>query len=179
MGTTNVSYRNSGVGLTEAHVIYNTWPRRFLPGWPSTSTLNTLLSLSLHRTFIAATMSNQAYYELYRGSRYWIIVFKPGSLCILTSVSSWSSIGLSLTDTLDDLINEGRIEPQLAMKILSTFDRAITEVLADKVRARLNFKVCFGSLSVLLALGHPADVIFPSFRTQLVRKEADLSDFSN
>lgn len=51
------------------------------------------------------------------------------------------SIGLSLTDTLDDLINEGRIEPQLAMKILGTFDRVITEVLADKVRARLTFKV--------------------------------------
>lgn len=51
------------------------------------------------------------------------------------------SLGLSLTDTLDDLINEGRIEPQLAMKILSTFDRIITEVLADKVRARLTFKV--------------------------------------
>ncbi|OJJ64989.1 hypothetical protein ASPSYDRAFT_39770 [Aspergillus sydowii CBS 593.65] len=63
-------------------------------------------------------MSAQAYYELYRGS----------------------SLGLSLTDTLDDLINEGRIEPQLAMKILSTFDRVITEVLADKVRTRLNFK---------------------------------------
>ncbi|KAI9036375.1 uncharacterized protein KD926_002029 [Aspergillus affinis] len=63
-------------------------------------------------------MSAQAYYELYRGS----------------------SLGLSLTDTLDDLINEGRIEPQLAMKILSTFDRIITEVLADKVRARLTFK---------------------------------------
>ncbi|KAJ6113521.1 Transcription initiation factor IIA small chain (TFIIA 13.5 kDa subunit) [Penicillium sp. IBT 18751x] len=59
-----------------------------------------------------------AYYELYRGS----------------------SLGLSLTDTLDDLINEGRIEPQLAMKILSTFDRVVTEVLADKVRARLTFK---------------------------------------
>ncbi|KAL4780639.1 transcription initiation factor IIA, gamma subunit-domain-containing protein [Aspergillus varians] len=63
-------------------------------------------------------MSAQAYYELYRGS----------------------SLGLSLTDTLDDLINEGRIEPQLAMKILSTFDRIVTEVLADKVRSRLNFK---------------------------------------
>lgn len=52
-----------------------------------------------------------------------------------------TSLGLSLTDTLDDLINEGRIEPQLAMKILSTFDRVVTEVLADKVRARLTFKV--------------------------------------
>ena len=48
---------------------------------------------------------------------------------------------MSLTDTLDDLINEGRIEPQLAMKILSTFDRVITEVLADKVQVKLSFKV--------------------------------------
>jgi hypothetical protein len=39
------------------------------------------------------------------------------------------------------LINEGRIEPQLAMKILSTFDKVVTEVLAEKVRARLTFKV--------------------------------------
>ncbi|KAJ5279179.1 Transcription initiation factor IIA gamma subunit [Penicillium angulare] len=62
--------------------------------------------------------TQQSYYELYRGS----------------------SLGLSLTDTLDDLINEGRIEPQLAMKILSTFDKIVTEVLADKVRARLTFK---------------------------------------
>ena len=27
------------------------------------------------------------------------------------------------------------------MKIIANFDRAITEVLADKVKARLNFKV--------------------------------------
>ncbi|RAO70910.1 uncharacterized protein BHQ10_006922 [Talaromyces amestolkiae] len=63
-------------------------------------------------------MSAQAYYELYRGS----------------------SLGLSLTDTLDDLINEGRIEPQLAMKILSNYDRYVTEILAVHVRARLTFK---------------------------------------
>ncbi|CRG83814.1 Transcription initiation factor IIA subunit 2 [Talaromyces islandicus] len=63
-------------------------------------------------------MSAQSYYELYRGS----------------------SLGLSLTDTLDDLINDGRIEPQLAMKILSNYDRVVTEVLAEKVRARLTFK---------------------------------------
>ena len=51
------------------------------------------------------------------------------------------SIGEALIDTVDDLINEGRIEPQLAMKILNNFDRVIAEVLADKVKARLTFKV--------------------------------------
>jgi len=47
---------------------------------------------------------------------------------------------MALTDTLDDLISERRIEPQLAMKILANFDRSITEVLADKVKSRLTFK---------------------------------------
>ncbi|KAI0132688.1 transcription initiation factor IIA [Xylariales sp. AK1849] len=51
-----------------------------------------------------------------------------------------SSVGNALTDTLDDLITEHRIDPQLAMKILANFDRAITEVLQDKVRSRLTFK---------------------------------------
>ncbi|KAH0834473.1 hypothetical protein FOPE_03810 [Fonsecaea pedrosoi] len=64
-------------------------------------------------------MATQQYYELYRGS----------------------SIGEALIDTIDDLINDGRIEPQLAMKILSNFDRAIAETLAEKVKSRLTFKV--------------------------------------
>ena len=51
------------------------------------------------------------------------------------------SIGMSLIDTLDDLVHSGRIEPQTAMKVISTFDKSITEVLADKVKARMNFKV--------------------------------------
>lgn len=59
---------------------------------------------------------------------------------------SLCSLGLSLTDTLDDLINEGRIEPQLAMKILSNYDRFVTEILAVHVRARLTFKVYFHHL---------------------------------
>ena len=52
-----------------------------------------------------------------------------------------SSIGETLIDSIDELINEGRIEPQLAMKILSNFDRAIAETLAEKVKSRLTFKV--------------------------------------
>ncbi|KAI1081574.1 transcription initiation factor IIA gamma chain [Whalleya microplaca] len=51
-----------------------------------------------------------------------------------------SSLGTALTDTLDDLITEHRIDPQLAMKILANFDRAITEVLQEKVKSRLTFK---------------------------------------
>jgi Transcription initiation factor IIA, gamma subunit, helical domain len=67
------------------------------------------------------------------------LLYKPVCYPVLTE--RLSSIGMALTDTLDDLISERRIEPQLAMKILANFDRSITEVLADKVKARLTFKV--------------------------------------
>ncbi|QSL64256.1 hypothetical protein MERGE_000412 [Pneumocystis wakefieldiae] len=64
-------------------------------------------------------MSNIRYYELYRRS----------------------SIGISLTDALDDLIREGQIPPQLAMKILLNFDKSITDNLTEKVRSRMTFRV--------------------------------------
>ena len=54
-------------------------------------------------------------------------------------------------DTLDELIGERRIEPQLAMKILSHFDRSITEVLQDKVKARMTFKVWMMGMGTGLA----------------------------
>lgn len=56
------------------------------------------------------------------------------------SITFRHSIGLALTDTLDDLISEERINPQLAMKILGNFDQAITEVLQKNVKSRLQFK---------------------------------------
>ena len=52
-----------------------------------------------------------------------------------------SSIGTALADTLDDLISSRRIEPQLAMKIMTTFDESIAKVLNEKVKARMSFKV--------------------------------------
>lgn len=49
-------------------------------------------------------------------------------------------------DTLDDMVNAGRIEPQLAMKVVGRFDKAVADVLNDRVKARMSFKVatsCF------------------------------------
>ncbi|PNS18792.1 transcription initiation factor IIA subunit 2 [Sphaceloma murrayae] len=60
----------------------------------------------------------QKYYELYRGT----------------------TLGVTLADTLDDLISSRRIEPQLAMKIMANFDQAIAQVLSEKVKARMSFK---------------------------------------
>ncbi|CAK7226892.1 Transcription initiation factor IIA subunit 2 [Sporothrix curviconia] len=63
-------------------------------------------------------MATPSFYELYRRS----------------------SIGYALTDTLDELISENRMDPQLAMKVLANFDRAIAENLQQQVKARLTFK---------------------------------------
>jgi len=54
---------------------------------------------------------------------------------------SHTSIGSALTDALDAFITDGRMEPQVALKVLATFDRVVAEVLAEKVKARLSFKV--------------------------------------
>jgi transcription initiation factor TFIIA small subunit len=66
-----------------------------------------------------AAAQQQGFYELYRGT----------------------SIGIALADTLDDLISSRRIEPQLAMRIMSNFDQSIAQVLNEKVKARVSFKV--------------------------------------
>jgi transcription initiation factor TFIIA small subunit len=52
-----------------------------------------------------------------------------------------SSIGSALVDTLDTFIAERRIEPQVALQLLLHFDRNIAEVLNEKVKARMTFKV--------------------------------------
>lgn len=61
------------------------------------------------------------------------------------------SLGGALTDTLDMLITERRIEPQLAMKILANFDKAVAEVLAEKVKSRLTFKVRLNAPGIAVA----------------------------
>ena len=51
------------------------------------------------------------------------------------------SIGIALQDALDDLISENLIEPQLAMKICSNYDKTFSEIIAERVKSRLTFKV--------------------------------------
>lgn len=51
------------------------------------------------------------------------------------------SVGSAMTDALDLFISERRIEPQLAIKMLQHFDRVVAEVLNEKVKARMSFKV--------------------------------------
>ncbi|WFD30330.1 Transcription initiation factor IIA subunit 2 [Malassezia sp. CBS 17886] len=51
-----------------------------------------------------------------------------------------SSIGIQLTDALDELIQSGHINPILAMKVLEQFDKSISETLANTVKAKGSVK---------------------------------------
>ncbi|KAI9145720.1 transcription initiation factor IIA, gamma subunit, helical domain-containing protein [Paraphysoderma sedebokerense] len=56
-----------------------------------------------------------------------------------------STLGMCLTDALDELIQTGQINPQLAHKVLLQFDKSVTEALNTQVRAKASFK---GSLDI-------------------------------
>ncbi|CAH6720625.1 transcription initiation factor IIA subunit 2 [[Candida] jaroonii] len=66
-------------------------------------------------------MSNPGYYELYRGS----------------------TVGTTLFESLDQLITDEKIQPQLAVTILSNFDRIISDMMKPEnnlVKSKLTFK---------------------------------------
>ena len=51
-----------------------------------------------------------------------------------------TTLGNTLQESLDELIQYGQITPQLAFKVLIQFDRSMNKALAEKVKNRLTFK---------------------------------------
>eukprot|EP00270_Netrium_digitus_P008455 TRINITY_DN252_c0_g1_i3.p1 TRINITY_DN252_c0_g1~~TRINITY_DN252_c0_g1_i3.p1 ORF type:complete len:124 (+),score=31.76 TRINITY_DN252_c0_g1_i3:52-372(+) len=51
-----------------------------------------------------------------------------------------STIGMSLTDALDELVTNGTIPAILAVKILGQFDKSMSEALQTKVKSKTSFK---------------------------------------
>jgi len=51
-----------------------------------------------------------------------------------------TTLGTTLQESLDELIQTGQITPQLALKVMTTFDKAINKALSTRVKSRLNFK---------------------------------------
>lgn len=51
-----------------------------------------------------------------------------------------TTLGNTLQESLDEFITCGTIPPQLAMKVLLQFDKAINNALSSKVKTRLTFK---------------------------------------
>uniref|UniRef100_A0AC11C678 Uncharacterized protein n=1 Tax=Ovis aries TaxID=9940 RepID=A0AC11C678_SHEEP len=61
-----------------------------------------------------------------------------------------TTLGNSLQESLDELIQSQQITPQLALQVLLQFDKAINAALAQRVRNRVNFRLFFrfqGSLN--------------------------------
>ncbi|XP_044744494.1 transcription initiation factor IIA subunit 2 [Coccinella septempunctata] len=51
-----------------------------------------------------------------------------------------TTLGHTLQESLDELIQYGQITPQLASKVVLQFDKSINQTLATKVKSRLTFK---------------------------------------
>ena len=77
-----------------------------------------------------------SYYTIYRTSTY----PPPLPPSLLTHLTPPPSLGTTLADSVDTLVSEGRLNPQLARKIVQNFDKCFSEVLGGKVRANINFK---------------------------------------
>jgi len=47
---------------------------------------------------------------------------------------------MALTDSLDELITNGAITPQLAMKVLQQFDKSLADTLVKQVKTKTTLK---------------------------------------
>ena len=52
-----------------------------------------------------------------------------------------STLGTTLTDSLDELVRDHELTPQLAVKVLQTFDKSIAETFRTQVKSKNTFKV--------------------------------------
>nr|QBH73597.1 transcription initiation factor IIA gamma chain [Thermobia domestica] len=51
-----------------------------------------------------------------------------------------TTLGNTLQESLDELIQYGQITPQLAIRVLLQFDKAINNALATRLKSRITFK---------------------------------------
>ncbi|XP_058408807.1 transcription initiation factor IIA subunit 2-like [Diceros bicornis minor] len=56
-----------------------------------------------------------------------------------------TTLGTSLQESLDELIQSQQITPQLALQVLLQLDKAINSALAPRVRNRVNFRGCLNT----------------------------------
>lgn len=60
-----------------------------------------------------------------------------------------TTLGATLQETLDELVQNGVITAPLALKVIATFDRIINKALSTRVRSKITFKVpCPSSLTL-------------------------------
>ncbi|XP_057788144.1 transcription initiation factor IIA subunit 2 [Salvia miltiorrhiza] len=51
-----------------------------------------------------------------------------------------STIGMCLTETLDQMVSGGVLSPELAIQVLIQFDKSMTEALENEVKSKVSIK---------------------------------------
>ncbi|KAG8066904.1 hypothetical protein GUJ93_ZPchr0005g16020 [Zizania palustris] len=51
-----------------------------------------------------------------------------------------STIGMCLTETLDEMVSSGTLSPELAIQVLVQFDKSMTEALENQVKSKVVVK---------------------------------------
>ncbi|VVA92520.1 unnamed protein product [Arabis nemorensis] len=51
-----------------------------------------------------------------------------------------STIGMCLTETLDEMVQSGTLSPELAIQVLVQFDKSMTEALESQVKTKVSIK---------------------------------------
>uniref|UniRef100_A0A914DTH2 Transcription initiation factor IIA subunit 2 n=1 Tax=Acrobeloides nanus TaxID=290746 RepID=A0A914DTH2_9BILA len=51
-----------------------------------------------------------------------------------------TTLGVALQETLDELIRDGQLTNQLALRVLATFDKCINNALSTRTKNKTNFK---------------------------------------
>ncbi|XAR52738.1 hypothetical protein NMG60_11020959 [Bertholletia excelsa] len=51
-----------------------------------------------------------------------------------------STIGMCLTETLDEMVSAGVLSPELAIQVLVQFDKSMTEALDSQVKSKVSIK---------------------------------------
>ncbi|PNY14472.1 transcription initiation factor IIA subunit 2-like protein [Trifolium pratense] len=51
-----------------------------------------------------------------------------------------STIGNCLTETLDEMVQNGTLSPELAIQVLVQFDKSMTEALETQVKSKVSIK---------------------------------------
>ncbi|KAL7125235.1 hypothetical protein ABFS83_14G103800 [Erythranthe nasuta] len=51
-----------------------------------------------------------------------------------------STIGMCLTETLDQMVSSGILTPELAIQVLIQFDKSMTEALESEVKSKVSIK---------------------------------------
>ncbi|KAL1564532.1 transcription initiation factor IIA subunit 2 [Salvia divinorum] len=51
-----------------------------------------------------------------------------------------STIGMCLTETLDQMVSSGVLSPELAIQVLIQFDKSMTEALENEVKSKVSIK---------------------------------------